>query len=288
MKKITLILLCLLGLYANAQTISHSTSMTLGTTNVACSAGTAPNTTASDNRYYRFFQLANYAITSNYAISNVQFGLQTLNLTTMTTGYPVTVRLFSTTAANFPTGFPAGYTEVAVVTTNMMPADVGTLVTIPITATIPAGSNLVVEVGYAAAVAASLNRIFLSANNLGQDAPSYIASTGCTLANPTDMASISFPNAHFILSVTGTQLGLNENNSTIATVFPNPSRGVYTIDLKQTASIEKISLSDITGKQIAIHLDSNNSFDISNYSSGIYILNLQTSEGVLNKRLIKE
>ncbi len=150
------------------------------------------------------------------------------------------------------------------------------------------GENLVVEVGYAAPVAASMNRIFLSANDLGQTAPSYIASTGCALANPTSMASINFPNAHFILSVSGAQLGLNENSLDVATVSPNPSKGIFTIDLKQSTTIEKISLTDITGKQIAVSLDANNTFDISNYSAGIYILNLQTSEGVLNKRLIKE
>ena len=288
MKKITLILLFFIGLYSNAQTISHSTSMTLGTTNVACSAGTAPNTTASDNRYYRFFNLSSFSITTTYSITSVQFGLQSLNLATIPAGYPVVVKLFSTTATDFPTGFPTGYTELASVSTNMLAANVGTLVSIPITGTIPAGSNLLVEVGYAAATAASLNRIALSANSLGQTAPTYIASTGCALANPTDVAGIGFPNAHFILSVTGTALGLNENALEIATVFPNPSKGIYTINLKDATTIEKITLTDIAGKQTAITLDANNSFDISSYTTGVYILNLQTSEGVLNKRLIKE
>jgi len=290
MKKTTLILLFLVGLYANAQTISHSTSMTLGTTNVACSQGTAPNTTASDNTYYRFFDLASFAITDPYNVTSVQFGLQTLNIPTLPGGFPVTVKIYSTLLNTFPVGYPAGYTELASVTTNMLPPSVGTIVTIPITAgtIIPAGSNLLVTVGYDAQIAGTFNRIFLSGNNLGQTAPSYISSAGCTILTPTDLAAISFPNAHFVLSVTGTTLGLNENVSDIATVFPNPSKGIYTINLKETATIEKVSLTDISGKQIAISLDANNSFDISSYNTGIYILNLQTSEGVLNKRLIKE
>lgn len=288
MKKITLIVLFLIALNVNAQTISHSTAMTLGTTNVACNAGTAPNVTSSDNRYYRFFELANFSITSNYAVTSVQFGVQTLNIPTLPAGFPVTVKLFSTTNSNFPTGFPTGYTELATVTTNMLAVNAGTLVTIPIVGTIPLGSNLLVEVGYALQTAGSFNRIFLSANSLGQTAPTYISSTGCTITNPTDLAIVGFPDAHLVLSVTGTSLGLNENAADVATVFPNPSKGIYTISLKNSATIEKVSVTDITGKQTAISLDANNSFDISSYATGIYILNLQTSEGVINKRLIKE
>jgi len=288
MKKITLFVLFLIVLNVNAQTISHSTAMTLGTTNVACNAGTGAAATSSDNRYFRFFELAGFSIAGTYNVSSVQFGVQTINIPTLPAGFPVIVKIYSTTAADFPTGYPTGYTELASVTTNFLAADAGTLVTVPITGSIPFGSNLLVEVGYAAATAASANRIFLSANDLGQTAPTYISSTGCSILPPTTMASINFPNAHLVLSVTGTTLGLNENSLEIATVFPNPSKGIYTIDLKNSATIEKISLTDLTGKQTVISLDANNSFDISSYATGVYILNLQTSEGVMNKRLIKE
>jgi len=289
MKKTTLLLLALWGFFAQAQTISHSTSMTLGTTNVACNSGTNPNTTSSDNTYYRFFVMSNYiAPIDSYSVGSVQFGVQTLNNPTLPAGFPVTVKIYATTASDFPTGYPTGYTELASVTTNITQANVGTIVSIPIMGTVPPGQNLLVTVGYLAQTAGSLNRIFLSGNNLGQTAPSYISSTGCTLANPTDLAAISFPNAHFVLSVTGVTLGANENTSTVATIFPNPSKGIYNIQLKQGVAIEKVNVTDISGKQIPIALDANNSFDISSYTTGVYFLNLQTSEGVLNKRLIKE
>ena len=293
MKKITLIALLVLGFYAPAQTISHSADLTLGTTNVACNAGTAPNTTASDNRYYRFFELSTFGITANYLVTNVQFGLQTLNIPTLPDGFPVTVKIFTSTETDFPLNFPASYTELASVTTNMTPANVGTLVSIsmPVTALIPAGSNLLVEVGYAAQAAGSLNRIFLSANDFGQTAPSYIASTACSIANPTDLAAVGpgFPNAHFILSVDGTTLSTNENalDQKIA-LFPNPSNGIYTIELSAAISIEKVTLNDIFGKQFAVALDSNNTLDITSLQSGVYFLTIQTNEGTASKKLIKQ
>jgi len=83
-------------------------------------------------------------------------------------------------------------------------------------------------------------------------------------------------------------LGVKESILQKVSVFPNPSKGKFTVDLPASVSIEKSTLTDITGKQMAINLDASNSFSISEYNTGIYILNLQTSEGVLNKRLIKE
>jgi len=286
MKKITLLFLLLFGFIGISQTISHSTSMTLSNTNVACNGGTP--STSSDNRYFRYFKLSDFSITADYTISSVQFGVQTLTIPTLPDGFPVTVKIYATTSNNFPVAYPAGYTELAQVTTNFLLADVETLVSVPIAATIPAGSNVLVEVGYVAQTASSGNRIFLSANDLGESAPTYISSTACSLVPPTPLASINFPNAHLVLSVTGTTLGVKESILQKVSVFPNPSKGKFTVDLPASVSIEKSTLTDITGKQMAINLDASNSFSISEYNTGIYILNLQTSEGVLNKRLIKE
>jgi len=286
MKKITLLFLLLFGFIGISQTISHSTSMTLSNTNVACNGGTP--STSSDNRYFRYFKLSDFSITADYTISSVQFGVQTLTIPTLPDGFPVTVKIYATTSNNFPVAYPAGYTELAQVTTNFLLADVETLVSVPIAATIPAGSNVLVEVGYVAQTANSGNRIFLSANDLGESAPTYISSTACSLVPPTPLASINFPNAHLVLSVTGTTLGVKESILQKVSVFPNPSKGKFTVDLPASVSIEKSTLTDITGKQMAINLDASNSFSISEYNTGIYILNLQTSEGVLNKRLIKE
>lgn len=291
MKKITLIALLVLGFYAPAQTISHSVDLTLGTTNVACNAGNAPNTTSSDNRYFRFFELSTFGISSNYLLTNVQFGVQTLNIPTLPDGFPVTVKIYTSIESDFPLNFPASYIEVASVTTNMTAATVGTLVSIPmpVTALIPAGSNLLVEVGYEAQVTASLNRIFLSANNLGQTGPTYFSSTACSILAPTDMVAINFPNAHFILSVDGTTLSTNENAlDQKVSLYPNPSNGIYNIELSDAISIERVTLNDIAGKQFSVALNSNNSFDITTLQSGVYFLTIQTNEGTTSKKLIKQ
>ncbi|HEX8269729.1 MAG TPA: T9SS type A sorting domain-containing protein [Flavobacterium sp.] len=288
MKKIILTLLAFVCCGAGAQTISHSTSMALGTTNVACNNGTAPNNTSSDNRYYRFFNLANFGITGQYTASAVHYGVQTMNVPTLPGGFPVTTKIYVTTNTTFTTAFfPAGYTEIASVTTNHQPTDVGTLVTIPITAVIPPGSNLLVELGYAAQAAGSLNRIFLSANDLGQSAPTYLSSTGCSIANPTDMATIGFADAHLVLSVDGTTLGLSKFDLAGVSIYPNPASNRLNFVLPPNVELLKASLSDIAGKQIKVTV-SGDSVDLSPFNAGVYILTLETNEGTVNRKFIKQ
>jgi hypothetical protein len=289
MKKITLIALLLLGFNAPAQTITHSNDLTLGVTNVACNGGTP--STSRDNRYYRFFEMSSFSITADYSVTHVSFGVQTLTIPTLPAGFPVTVKIFSTTATNFPTGFPTGYTELASVTTNMTLAEVGTLVSIqiPTAPIIPLGSNLLVEVGYDAPEANSGNRIFLSANDLGQTGPTYIASTTCAITDPTDMTAIGFPTAHLILTVDNTPLSINENAlAQKIALFPNPSNGIYNIELSDAISIEKVTLNDISGKQFSVTLNPNNTFDITALQSGVYFLTIQTNEGIASKKLVKQ
>ena len=288
MKKITLIFLFLVSLCVQSQTISHSTSMTLGTTNVSC-GNQNPPATSSDNTYYRFFKLSDFSITGDWAVSSVQFGIQVLTIPTLPDGFPMKVRIYSTTAINFPTNYPTGYTQIISQNVIITNANLLTILSVPITALIPAGSNLLVTLEYGAQAANSGNRMIFSANNLGQTAPSYLSSTACNILVPTETINVGagFPDAHLVLSVTGV-LATDEYLLESASVYPNPSNGVFTIDLKSTAIIEKVCLTDISGKQITIALDSNNSFDISSYNSGIYLLNVQTSDGVLNRKLIKQ
>jgi len=285
MKKITLLLFMFIGLGTYAQTITHSTSLELGDENVACNI---EQNTSSDNRYFRFFRLSDFGITGNWGVDNVQFGLQSIVIPTLPAGFPITVKLYTTTATNFPTAYPTGYTELAQVTTSFLTTDAETLVTVEFDTTVPAGSNLLVEVGYVAQVEGSLNRIFLSANALGQSASTFISSTGCAIVPPTPLESINFPNAHLILAVTGTTLSISDNALDKVSVYPNPTKGNVSIDLPATIGIESATITDITGKQMAVKIGANNSFSIAEYRTGVYILNIQTSEGVINKRIIKE
>ena len=235
MKKITFILLFFISLCVQSQTISHSTSMALTTGTVSCGNTVAP-ATSSDNTYYKFFQLSNFSITGPWAVSSVQFGIQVLTIPGLQLGFPINVRIWSTPANEFPGTFPTGFTLITSSSVNITAAQLSTLVSIPVVGTVPAGQNLLVTIDYAAQATNSGNRIVFSSNSLGQTAPTYLSSTACSITTPTDFANVGagFSTSHLVLSVTGT-LATQENLLESAAVFPNPSNGVFTIDLKSSS-----------------------------------------------------
>ncbi|UUC44036.1 T9SS type A sorting domain-containing protein [Flavobacterium cerinum] len=284
MKKITLLfLLSLMSFAVDAQVVlTHSSSQAINGNTVAC--GNSSTATSSDNRYYRAFNLSSMGITSAFNLASIQFGVASL---TAPNGYVVTVKAYKTTA-NFPSGFPTGYTLLGQADYTVQTANVGTIVTVPVTVTgtVAANETLVVEVGYAAATTGV--NISLGSNTAPQTAPSYISSTACSIANPTDVAAINFPDVHMVINAVGSTLGVNEFASKLVAVYPNPTSGVFTVELPNELQINKAELVDISGKQFAVNVNNGNTIDISGFATGIYVLNMETAEGTLVKKIVKQ
>lgn len=282
MRKITFLALLFTSTALNAQTIlTHSTSQAIDGNTVAC--GNSATGTSSDNRYYRAFNLASFGITSSFNLTDIQFGVASLQAPN---GYTVTVKGYSTTAS-FPTGFPStDYSLIGQADYLVQSSDVGTIVSVPVTGTVPANSTLVVEVGYAAG--ATGVQISLGSNTAPQTGPSYIASTACSLLNPTDVATINFGEVRMVINAVGSTLGLNEFESKSVMVFPNPNSGFFTVQISNELLIEKAVLVDVTGKQYSVTIGPGNTVNMSDFASGVYVLTLETAEGTLFKKLVKE
>jgi alpha-tubulin suppressor-like RCC1 family protein len=82
-----------------------------------------------------------------------------------------------------------------------------------------------------------------------------------------------------------------DNNSFIITdtvlVYPNPSTGIFNLSLKENATIK---LFDLLGKEIVMKkLDiGNSSLDISAYQAGIYLLQINSENSSIIKKIVKE
>lgn len=78
-------------------------------------------------------------------------------------------------------------------------------------------------------------------------------------------------------------LGINEEDilSSIILIYPNPSNGVFTIISSQNSIIK---LRDIQGKEIAERTNSPQ-IDFSNFSDGIYLIEITTDKGSYNKMI---
>lgn len=70
-------------------------------------------------------------------------------------------------------------------------------------------------------------------------------------------------------------------------VYPNPSKGIFTISLEEDADVR---VHDMLGKVIYSNKvkAGNNAIDISSYQAGLYLLNLKSERGSITKKLIKE
>ncbi|MGH9119075.1 MAG: carboxypeptidase-like regulatory domain-containing protein, partial [Acidimicrobiales bacterium] len=171
----------------NAVTITHSLSQDIVQFNsVACTGGG----TTRDNGYLRTFVLDDFDITSDFDVTNVSFGIETLNQ-----AQAVTVNLYTLEGdlvyANLTL---IGTTEVT-----LSPQDL-TIVDVPVSGTAPAGSTLVVEVDVPDMPTGAF---FIGSNPDGQTAPSYLRSATCGLPEPTDAAEVGFPDMHIVMNVTG-------------------------------------------------------------------------------------
>lgn len=269
--------LCFIAL-GNAQiTLTQSTSTTIGTGTIACTAGGI----TSDNIYYRNYDLAALGY-SQFDVSQVTFGVQTAS--NVDPAFAVDVIIFSHTGAAFPGGT---LTQVSSVSVPIVAADAGTLKTIPIVASVAAPATLVVAISIPNEVDAShTTSFFIGSNSAGQSAPGYLSSDGCGLSTPGTLASIGFPDVHIILNVTGIALSVDEFSVSRVSISPNPTSDFVNIELHPSNTIESIEIYSITG-QLVSKMKSNTKVDISNLESGVYLMKIETTNGSTTKKLIK-
>lgn len=92
------------------------------------------------------------------------------------------------------------------------------------------------------------------------------------------------------LVITGNALSVDEFSTQNFAVYPNPSKGVFNIKTKNIDAFN-FSIYDVTGKRImqrqnAKTIDNAYQINISNYSTGVYFLNISNDTSTITKKLI--
>jgi hypothetical protein len=168
------------------------------------SSSIVPNASAScnsgglhtDNGYWRAFTLSNFGISSAFSVSSVQIGVEGANAPSGS--QPLTVRLYQGVAGGFP---GAARTQIGTADFSVTNQS-GSLITIPVFGTVPAGAELIVEV-FTPNGQANGHSFFIGSNSQGQTGPSYLMAPSCAINSPTDLAALGFPNMHIVMSVQG-------------------------------------------------------------------------------------
>ncbi|HET8886245.1 MAG TPA: T9SS type A sorting domain-containing protein [Salinimicrobium sp.] len=73
-------------------------------------------------------------------------------------------------------------------------------------------------------------------------------------------------------------------------IYPNPSKDIFNIDLSKNLESVDIRLMDLTGKEILSVKDISDNYkiDLSGFAASIYLLQVQTENAVIVKKLIKQ
>ena len=77
---------------------------------------------------------------------------------------------------------------------------------------------------------------------------------------------------------------IQELNAETVAVYPNPANDVVNV----IADNAKITLMTIQGRFVGISVENNNKIDISSLPSGVYLLKIESSEGIFFEKIIKQ
>ena len=274
MKKITLFLAAaIFSFVAQAQiTLTHNTDNVItGANSVACGGG--------DNLTARHYVLADFGITGDFEITSGEIGVQSID-----TEFIATVNVYEVEAP-FPAGFPGTATLLgSQLVTMPLGSDLSIVnYTFDTPIIVPAGTaQILVE------VIQDANGVqFWVGGTAGEDDDSWLASVTCSLPEYTTTTAIGFPDAHYYINVTGDEIfGVGDNIADLVSIYPNPTSNVLNVKVPSNVEILGSNLYDILGKDTGARLV-NGTMTTTDLSQGVYILKVETSEGTITQKIVK-
>jgi len=80
-----------------------------------------------------------------------------------------------------------------------------------------------------------------------------------------------------------------DQDAVVRNIWPNPTSRMINLDLS-TNNIQKLTISDLTGKQIIekTELQRNETIDLSGFENGIYLVSIHTGDEVITRKIIKD
>ncbi|MBL9016982.1 MAG: hypothetical protein JNL83_22525 [Myxococcales bacterium] len=187
-----------------AVTLSQNTNGTMigSASSIACGNNTTGDT--RENSWYRVFKLADHNIVGGLHVTAVTFGVQEAS------GSPQVQVKIGTYSGNItppPATLDTGLITPLNAATFTVPNTVSTAattVTVPISANVPALSQMIVEV-----FSPDFNNMgryfYLGGNGGGESKPSYLRAPTCNETQPKTTTALGFPTSHLVITVAGTK-----------------------------------------------------------------------------------
>lgn len=275
------------------QTLSHSESEIVLSGGVACLSDPTDDQPGSgdefisDNIFYRAYTPSEFGFSGDFQAQGISFYARFSDIGGTNPTITNTVRLY-TSSEDFPAG---NLTEIASKDFEVSAADNDQLLEIIFDeeVVVDASTELIVAVDISEGEPAPNNYDFrIGVNDLGENAPGYLSSNACGLTAPGTFASIGFPDNHIILNLIGDSF-LNTNTFDLSkiSVFPNPAQDVLNLELPSNIELNSATLYDLTGRDTGVNIN-NKTMNISDLSSGVYLLKVETNGGTLSRKIIKK
>jgi hypothetical protein len=103
--------------------------------------------------------------------------------------------------------------------------------------------------------------------------------------------SFFWGNSCIVSELTSIHHTTRELNDYSFEIYPNPSNAIITISLRAELEPDsQINMYDVAGRQIGEWsiVNDKKTIDVSNFAEGVYVIQLQTSEGIVNKKFVKQ
>jgi hypothetical protein len=85
-----------------------------------------------------------------------------------------------------------------------------------------------------------------------------------------------------------TILGTEEESVSELALYPNPVKNVLNFKVSNNTIINKVSIYNVLGSLVLQSNNPINSIDVSKLSSGLLFVQLETDQGIVSKKIIKE
>ncbi len=151
-----------------------------------------------ENHYYRVFDLAAHGVTSTFEVVHVEFGVEVATAGSGTS-QNATLNLFSLDG-DIESGSRVSLDSSALTVSDMSLELLGA----PMSATVPDGSKLLVELITPDGRTAG-HSLVPGSNQSGEQSPTYLQADDCSVSSPTPAGSspINRPEMHWVVNVTG-------------------------------------------------------------------------------------
>lgn len=285
MKKITFLALAFIAsMTLNAQTIlTGSTTPDTIDGGIFCGAGTLADLDA-----FRSYVLTDFGITDDFLISSVQYGAGAGSVAgAPAEGITVTITIY-TTDATFPTGT---LTEIATTTDVLFDGDGGVVRDIPISAGIPAGSEVVILTAYPNDGFTNIT-IGTGGTNVAGNV-SWIRSVDCLGDDLIqDLSGFGLTNA-WIINAVGEETTLSVNDNVLAeniSLFPNPTNGDVNLNFARSLGNLDINVVNVNGQVVmnkSIEAVGSATLETSGLANGVYFAQISSDTGVATIKFIK-